>query len=895
MGKLRGWSKQLGALVRKESVERDLDEEMAFHLEMETRKNVESGMTEADARRAAVLAFGGRERFKEEVREARWVRLLEDFWSDLRYAGRSLRRRPVFTVAAVATLALGIGGTTTIFGVVDSIFMRYPAGVDGGADVVQLLIQRDAGNIQTPNGGPGSYPDYKALQGARSFSAVGAYFGARSFDLGRGAEAERVRGSLVSHTFFPLLGVEALMGRLFLAEEDEAPGVHPVVVVSYGFWKTRMGAEPDVLGRTLPINGEQLTVIGVAEPAFTGLDAEPVDFWAPLAMAARLGVTFQGEDDWRLNRRMAGLFLLGRMDTGTTVGAAAIDAEAMLRRDVDAAAELDPTPRVIAASLIPGRGPSRSQAANLSLWLALVAAMVLVIAAANVANLLLARSTARVRELAVRSSLGAGRARLLRQHLTESLLLASLGAAAALLVAYWGGALVRQFPVPPTASELSGRVLAFTLVVAVLTGLLFGILPATRASRVDPAAGLKESRTSGSAGRGTLRRGLIVLQVALSLVLLVGAGLFVRSLQQVYSIDPGVDLDKLMVVSMDLDRAGIPETERAEVYREAAERMRSVPGVARTAIVHFPPFAGASMSVPFSVTGRDTVGAVTGTGINMAGPGYFEAAGTRILAGRGFDARDRSSPEAVVVVNEALAREISPDGDVVGTCAAFGRQVREGGCTRIVGVSEDTRRRFLDPEVTPLVHLSWDQQPTAVPWGGPAVIVRVARTYSIEPDVIRGAVQGLRPDLPYVTVEPLSERIQSEVLPYRLGATLFSLFAGLAIVLAAVGVYGVLAYFVTERTPEIGIRRSLGAPRRAVVRLVVRQGMVPVGVGILIGLGVALVGSRLLSSLLFGIHARDPLTFVLVSGFLLTVSLLATILPARRATRLDPMVALRHD
>lgn len=894
MSMLRGWAKQIRTLVRKESVEGDLEEEMAFHLEMETLKNLEAGMTPEEARRAARLSFGGIERFKEEVRDARWVRLLEDLGADLRYASRSLLRRPGFTAAAVVTLALGIGGTTTIFGVVDAIFMRYPSGVDRGSEVVQMLVVRDEGNVQTPDGGPGSYPDFVALQRAPAFREVAAYLGPRRLDLGRGAEAEQVRASLVSHGFFSLLGVEPSRGRLFLPEEDGAAGTHPVAVISHGFWRSRMGGDPDVLGRELMLNGEALTIVGVAEPAFAGLSADPVDVWTPLAMAAPLGATFQGETDWRSNRGMAGVSFLGRVAPGVAPEVAASEAEAVLRHDYDAAAELDPTPGVLAISLIPGRGPTRSQAASLSIWLALVAGMVLVIAAANVANLLLAKSTARGRELAVRSSLGAGRGRLLRQHLTESLVLATLGAGAALLVAYWGGALVRQFPVPPTASDINGRVLAFTLAVSVLTGLLFGILPAVRASRVDPSDGLKDSKATTSVGRGRLRRGLIVLQVAMSLVLLVGAGLFVRSLQRVYAIDPGVDVDETMVVSMDLARAGVPAAERPEVFREAAMRALSLSGVSGAAIVHFTPFAGMSMSTGFGVPGRDTAEAAPSAAINLAGPGYFETAGTAIVAGRGFGEQDRGSSEQVVVVNRALAREIAADGDVVGMCLPIGAQVREGGCTRILGVAEDTRQRFLDAVVQPTAFFSWEQDPDRIPWGGPAVLVRLAPGSGVEPEQVRAAVQGLRPDLPYVSVRPLTELVSSEVLPYRLGATLFSLFAALALVLAAVGVYGVLAYFVSERTPEIGIRRSLGAPRRAVLELVVRQGMAPVVLGVALGLAVAFAGSTLLSSLLFGVDARDPLIFGAVATFLVIVSLAATLLPARRATRVDPMVALRH-
>jgi predicted permease len=520
--------------------------------------------------------------------------------------------------------------------------------------------------------------------------------------------------------------------------------------------------------------------------------------------------------------------------------------------------------------------------------------MVLVIAAANVANLLLACSTARKRELALRSSLGAGRGRLLRQHLTESLLLALSGGIAGLLIAYWGNALVRQFPVPPSAGRLDARILGFALAVSLFTGLLFGLLPALRASRVDPTEGLKEGKSMASRGRGRTRRALIVLQVAMSLVLLVGAGLFVRSLRAVYTIDAGIDVDGLMAVSMDLSRAGIPKAARPEVYREALERLRQVPGVSHAALVQFVPFGGTTMSVPFRVEGRDTAGRMNMAVMNVVRAGYLESAGTRVLAGRGFNVEDASG-EPVAVVNSILAREIAPGGNAVGHCAAFGSQEEDGGCTRIVGVVEETRGVFLIPQEQPQYYVSWDRKPDAISWGTPALLVRLKGASPGSAEAIRAAVQGLQPDLPYVQVQPLKEKIRNDLLPYRLGATLFSLFALIALMLAAIGVYGVLAYFVTERTPEIGVRRAIGAPRRAVLTLVIRQGMSPVVVGLGIGLAVAFAGSSLIGSLLFGVDARDPLTFAAVAVFLVAVALLATLLPAWRATRVDPMIALRHE
>jgi predicted permease len=389
-----------------------------------------------------------------------------------------------------------------------------------------------------------------------------------------------------------------------------------------------------------------------------------------------------------------------------------------------------------------------------------------------------------------------------------------------------------------------------------------------------------------------MRRGLIVLQVALSLILLVGAGLFVRSLSAVYTIDPGVDVERLMTVSMDLDEAGIPTPEWPEVFRAALERLERVPGVSRTALTRYVPLNGGSSQGLFHAEGRDTTGRRV-PDLNMVGAGFFRTAGTRILAGRDFLQSDASG-EPVAVVNSILAREISPDGRVLGRCIAVWDQVKNGGCTRIVGVVEAIRTRFLEPQEHPQFAVLWDQP--EVPRGGSAILlVRLSENSPASAEALRAAVQELVPDLPYVQVQPLDEQIRYDLLPYRLGATLFSLFALLALILAAIGVYGVLAYFVVERTPEIGIRRSLGASRRAIVSLVVRQGMAPVVAGLGIGLAIAWAGSSLIGSLLFGVDARDPLTFAAVAVFLLVIALLATLLPARRAMRVDPMIALRHE
>ena len=460
-------------------------------------------------------------------------------------------------------------------------------------------------------------------------------------------------------------------------------------------------------------------------------------------------------------------------------------------------------------------------------------------------------------------------------------------------MAYWAMGLMRQFPLPPSAGRIDTRLLLFALAASLLTGMLFGILPAIRALKVDPVQALKDSRAVGALRQNHTRRALVVLQIALSLALLVGAGLFVRSLRQVNAIDSGVDVDRVLVAKVDLRRARYSPETRQAFYESALSRLSSLPGVERAAVVHFEPFQGGTPVALWARPGESTMQETYGI-LTVAGPGYFEAAGTRLLRGRTFEATDRRGGEPVAVVNEAMARLIAPNGDALGLCVPLDRQVRRGGCTRIVGVVESQGRSYLDDKPEPRVFLAWAQSPDAVPFGFPSLLVRTPNP-ARDAAAVRASLQSVREDLPFVTVQPLAEIIKPDIEPFRLGATLFSMFGVLALVLAAVGLHGVLGYFVTERTLEIGIRRALGAPVGSVVRLVMQQGMVPVAVGLMLGLAAAFAGTRYLASLLFGVEARDPASFAGATAFLVGVALLAMLLPAWRAARLDPTVALRQE
>jgi predicted permease len=887
-----GHLRQLRTLLHKRTAERELNEEMAWHIELETKKNEAAGMPPAQAQRAALVEFGGVERYKEEVRQSRWIRVIEDLVADLHYSIRLLRRQPALTLAVVTTLALGIGGTAAVFKVVDALFFQPPAGVVEPDRVVRLLIVRDRGGIQTAKGGPGSYVDYQALRGRRTgFASVAAYLYAQELDLGRGTDAERVMGRAVSGNFLQLLGVRPVLGRFFLPEEDSVEGRNPVAVISYGFWTRHFARDPSVLGRELLLNDRMLTVIGVADGAFTGIGAERIDVWIPTAMAGPTAVMWDG---WRDQEGLIGVDFLAREAPGVAASSALPEAESALRIAAERYPTLDPTPGVIQASLIPARGPHRSAAARLSLWLALVAAMTLVVACANVANLLLARSVARRRELAVRLSLGATRGRLMRQHLTESTLLALFGGTVGVGVAVAGMQLIREFPLPPSSGNVDARLLAFILILSTITGCLFGSFIAFRSATDSPVEGIREARASSNFRRTGTRRALVAVQVALSCMLLIGTGLFVRSLRAVANIDPGVDMDRLMVLTTDLSRSGYTSAEREELYTEIARRVGALPGVQRTAMTRFVPLGLSASAIPFDATGADTASVSEGPYVNYTAPGYFETVGTRLLKGRDFTDADATG-EPVAIFNERMARVVSPSGSVLGRCIAIGKQIRGGGCTRVVGVVATQRRRYLDEPHVPMMFLPRDANPDAIAWGGPSMMIRLRAHADLPAMKIRAAAQSVRADLPYVSVQPLATQVESDVLPFRLGSMLFSIFGFIAMALAAVGLYGVLEFFVTERTLEIGIRRSLGANARSVLSLVVRQAMAPVAVGLILGLAAAFGGTRFLGSLLFGVEARDPISFVVAALLLIAVATVAALVPARRATRVDPAIAMRAE
>jgi predicted permease len=806
---------------------------------------------------------------------------------DIRYALRALRRSPTFTLAALLCFALGIGANATMFGVVDALMFKPPAQVRDPGRVVRIYFTQSASVFGRFTQASTSYPNFTELRdGVAGFERVAAFW-TRQVEMGRGAGASQARGSLVSASYFPLLGVRPALGRFFSADEDR-PGGAPVAVLSHAYWRRQYAGDSSVQGRALRVGNALYTIIGVAAEGFTGPDVQAVDIWLPVAVAGNPLMA----DDALTNRGDTWIELLARLRPGVPAPQAALQATLVYRRGDAAEIWKDPTAAVELGPIQAARGPEASAGAKVSVWLAVVSALVLLIACANVANLLLARAMRRRREVALRLALGAGRWRLARQLLTESLLLALLGAAAALVVAAWAGPLIRTFVLPKDAalgSALDLRVLLFTALVALVTGVLSGLAPALRASRPDLAVALKAGEREGTYQRSRTRAGLLVAQTSLTLVLLAGTGLFVRSLRNVLRIDIGLEPRRVMLADVNVFNLGYTRPQVDALFQRLVERARTVPGVDRAALSMGGPF-GWQFGHAIRVPGLDSIPLPKSGGpyINGVTPDFFATLGTRILRGRGFTEADRAGAAQVAVVGETMARLLWPRGDAIGKCIMLRS---DDSCAEVVGIAADQIRYDPTEGVKLQYYVPLGQQDN----GHRTLWVRTRGDPHLVAGALQRALAGAAPDLPYVSVRPLEDLVAPEYQPRRLGATAFGLFGGLALVLAALGLYGVLAYTVAQRTQELGVRLALGAAPGDVAALVVRQGLGVAGIGVVLGTLAALGAGRVLASVLYGVSPRDPVVLASAAALLLAVAATASWVPARRAARVDPVVALRSE
>ena len=826
--------------------------------------------------------------------------MIDALLADLRYALRQLARSPGFTLGVVCTLALGIGANVTMFSVLDRMMFRAPPLLRDPGAVHRVYLARRYRGEEFANGAM-QYARYDDLTNWTSSFARTAAFTEEDIAIGIGADAREIRVGIVSASFFGFFDAPPALGRYFTAAEDTPPNGTPVAVLAYTFWQTRYAGRSDVLGSTLQIGPTLYTIIGVAPEGFFGLwpTQRPVAFVPISSYASAWAAARLRNESWSTTYHWTWMFMLVQRKPGVSLAAATADLTTAYFKSYIAqlatSAGMTPValarPRGIVASVLSERGPNESSFAKVATWISGVALIVLLIACANVANLLLARALRRRREIAVRLALGVSRTRLLSQLFTESLLLALLGGLAGLLVAEWGGAVLRaQFLAKSSEVSVMGdaRTLLFGGIAALCAGLLTGLAPALLSTHTDVAGDLKAGARGGTFQRSRLRSALLVLQGALSVVLLVGAGLFVRSLSHVRVIPLGYDVDPVLFAELNMRGVRLDSARNVQLRQELLETAQATPGVERASRQVTVPFWG-SWNVTLYVAGIDSVDRLGEFYLNAVTPDYFATLGTHVLRGRGIAAQDAEHAPRVMVVSDAMAKTLWPGRDPIGQCVKLGADTVP--CTSVVGVAENIRSQKLGDDPGLFYYLpaaQWHPQD-----GG--LFIRTRGNAARQVEAIRRRLQQIMPGASYVTVTPLRDILGEQTRSWQLGATMFVAFGTLALALAAIGLYSVIAYSVAQRVQELGVRAALGAQQRDLVTLIVKEGL-RVGLsGIAIGVLIALAGGQWLGPLLFQESPHDPLVFGFVTLVLLGTTVLASFVPSRRAARVDPMVALRAE
>jgi len=810
------------------------------------------------------------------------------FLEDLVRAARSLRRAPGFTLTAALTLALGVGATVTLVSALDRLLFRPPVAVERSDRVLRTYFRHS-----NPQFGPWtntevSYPDWLDLERARSFSAVSAQF-ATSASLGRGAEARPIALLAVSGNYFSLLGAKPLLGRLLNPDDDRADNGAPALVLSEHLWRTRFGADPAIVGRTMPVDNTVYTVAGVAPRGFDAGNYNPTDVWVPLTPV----VSSFDEPDYRTTRNWYFISLMARLAPGATREQAPAEATTLIRAGRDSAS-MNGFKQVLVGPVQEARGPDYSESARLVYWLAGVSLIVLLIACANVANLLLLRGLVRGRELAIRKALGAGQGRVVRQLFLEGVWLALLAGGTGILVCLWAGDLLRRFVLPAGMSasfSVDGRVAAIAAVTSAVAALLSSLLPAIRVVQGDLAPVLKEGARDTGFRRSRLRAALVVAQVGLSVLLVVGAGLFVQSLEKIRAVDIGYDRTHVIMVRADPIRAGFTGIQTGQAFDAMVEVARSYPGVQSAALTSGEPF-GWSRSRSLKVQGRDSLPRFSSGGpyIQSVTADYFTTMGVSVLSGRAFTDADRRAAPTVALLGATMAKGYFGEASPLGQCLLLGRATT---CTEVIGVVKDGIR--YSPREEPQAIYYVPLPPADSNTNHLTLFVRTAGDASRTVPGLQAALQTAVPNLPFVLASPLEEVLAPSYQSWRLGATLFGLFASLALILASLGIYSVLAYAVRGRTRELGIRLALGAEPGSLLALVVRDGLRLALIGVALGVAGALFAGRAMGSLIYGISAWDPRTMVGAAGTVVLVAVAASLFPARRAARVDPMVSLRSE
>jgi predicted permease len=816
---------------------------------------------------------------------------METILQDIRYGVRSLIKRPAFSAVAVITLALGIGANSAIFSLVNTVLLR-PLPVRNPDEIVSVAVRGKKDSLLAF-----SYPNYRDFRDRNQVLAGLLVYRFAPLSLSREGNNERVWSYEVSGNYFDMLGVQALHGRTFLPEEDKTPLANPVVVLSYDFWNRRFGGDANLVGKDITLNNHAFKIIGVAPQGFKGTElVYSPDMWMPTAMLswAEPGAAYLDERDTN------NFFGIGRLKPGVSV----TEAEASLNLLAQQLAKEYPASNEGQSIMLTPPGliiPEIRGGVVSFTWILMAAvALVLFIACINLAGLLLARSTERRKEIAIRLAMGAGRIRLVRQLLTESILLSALGGVLGLVLAGWIINLLLSFRPPidfPLTMEINvdWRVVLFSVAISLLTGAIFGLAPALQSTRPALVPALKDTAAQGGYRRSRFRNGLVVAQLALSLVLLIGAGLVARALQRLQAMNPGFETSNALTVSFDLGLQGYDEAKGTQFYREISDRVQALPGVRSVSLISYLPLSLNYNSNFVYIEGQPAErGANVPTAMTAAvGRGYFATMETPLVAGREFTDADKHESAKVVVVNETFARQLIPGinqlSDAVGRRISIGGE--KGPFAQIVGIVRDGK------------YFSITEDPRAFVWSplsqryssNASLVVRTAvRPESLIP-AVRNEVRSLDPNLPVYDTKTMAEHMRFSLFPARIAAVVLGAFGFVALALAAIGIYGVTSYSVAQRTREIGVRIALGAQLGDVLKLIIGQGFKLTALGVALGLIGAFALTRALSSLLFEVSATDPVTFIFVSILLAAIALLASYIPARRATKVDPLVALRDE
>jgi len=886
--KVREWCLRLWGTFKNRDAE--VEEELRFHLEMAEQDALRRGASDREAR----LRTGQPAQAADSLRDQWTIGWLRDLFADTRYGARILGRSPLFTAAAIGSLALGIGANTAIFSLMDALLMRFLP-VHNPSELVELTLVEQGRRVNSF-----SYPPIAALAAQKDIFSGVAGCTTYSFDFTSGAETMRLPGAWVTGEFYRMLGVEPFAGRL-IAPRDDRPGATPVAVLSYAYWRSRFAGDFGVIGRTIQIENQPVLVIGISPRGFDGaIVGSTANLTLPLGVLPQLFP----ERSRMLDATAQWMRVLARPRTGVSTA----QAKARLGVVWPRIAPLATTPRMnrsrrdallnSSIDLMPGGSgfsDLRSQFRRPLGVLLAITALVLLIACANFANLLLARGTTRVREIALRFAIGASRARVIRQLLTESVLLSAAGAALGLLFAGIAGrsllAVLSTGGFNPIALDLrpDARVLLFTTMIALSTGILFGLVPALRATATGPAAALKGGSGIAPRTRTRLLPALVVSQVALSLTLLIGAGLFVRTFQNLLERDPGFRSEGVLLVEVDARPAGFKGSRLTKFYEQILNSFRQIPGVISASVSVYTPLNGGDWSDSVAINGQMTSESVH---LNLTGPHYFETLGTPLVLGRDFGEADRAGAPYTAIVNEAFVRKYLPDGHPLGQQIAIAFPAR--ATLEVVGVVKSTVAQSLREEAPPFLYLSYFQFEEQITSSTFEIRAqgRLATTAAVVHDQLRARFAGTSAQ---TREQTLTEQVARTLVQERTLATLGGAFGVLALILAAVGLYGLLAYLVARSTNEIGIRMALGAQRGELLALVLKGALRLLAFGVAMGVPVAWIATRWIGAMLFGLRGTDPAITALAAALLAATALAAALIPALRAARVDPLTALRYE